>query len=145
MSGIITINRFGVWRPFCANMSDDYPSIAGNVCNLLGSEEYIRYDIVPVVDKAMDVSKEGTQKSVPQTSKELKMEQCSGLYVRCSNVSLDTGIHKVYVDNVTDDMELYTAPWNAVLYSDGIYKCTGSILNPLWIVTSVNCYKGITR
>lgn len=51
--GIITINRFGVWRPFCANMSgyDDYdePSIATNVCNLLGYEEYVGYRKYQVV------------------------------------------------------------------------------------------------
>lgn len=142
MSGIITINRFGVWRPFCANMSDDEPSIATNVCNLLGAEEYVGYQKYQVEDKPLNVTIIGFQKS--DFSPSWSSNTCSGLFVKCSNISLDSSIHSIYLDNVTRDVELYTSPWNAVIYSDGIYRCMGTILNSNWIVTSVNCFKKTT-
>lgn len=142
MSGIITINRFGVWRPFCANMSDDEPSIATNVCNLLGSEEYVGYQKYQVEDKPLNVTMIGFQETHYSPSR--SSITCSGLFVKCSNISLDSSVHSIYLDNVTRDVELYTSPWNAVIYFDGIYKCMGTILNSNWIVTSVNCFKGTT-
>lgn len=143
MSGIITINRFGVWRPFCANMSDDEPSIATNVCNLLGSEEYVGYHKYQVKDKPVNVTMIG----FPEThypSPAQTNNTCDGLFVTCSNISLDYSVHNIYLDEVTRHVELYTTPWNAVIYSDGAYKCMGTVLNSNWIVTSVNCFKGTT-
>lgn len=139
MSGIITINRFGVWRPFCANISDDEPSIATNVCNLLGSEEYVGYQKYQVEDKPLNVTINGFQEDNYLLSWSNKT--CSGLFVKCSNISLDVSIHDIYLDDVTRDVELYTSPWNAVIYSDGIYRCMGTVLNSNWIVTSINCFK----
>lgn len=141
MSGIITINRFGVWRPFCANISDnDDPSIATNVCNLLGSEEYVGYHKYQVEDKPLNVTINGFQEhGLSPTS--WSNETCTGLYVKCSNISLDSSIHDIHLDDVTRDVELYTSPWNAVIYSDGIFRCMGTLLNSNWIVTSINCFK----
>lgn len=143
MSGIITINRLGVWRPFCANMSDDEPSIATNVCNLLGFEEYVGYHKYQVEDKPLNVTIQGIRENFySTTSSSTSNNSCSGLFVKCSNVSLDNSVHSIRLDNVTrDDVELYTTPWNAVIYSDGIYRCMGTILNSNWIVTSVNCFR----
>lgn len=140
MSGIITINRFGVWRPFCANMSDDEASIATNVCNLLGSEEYVGYHKYQVEDKPLNVTIIGFQETYYTPSQ--SNNTCSGLFVKCSNISLDNSVHNIYLDDVTHDVELYTTPWNVLIYSDGIYRCMGTILNSNWIVTSVNCLKG---
>lgn len=140
MSGIITINRFGVWRPFCANMSDDEPSIATNVCNLLGLEEYVGYRERQVEDKPLNVTIIGIRESFYSNS--YSNDTCTGLFVKCSNVSLDDSVHGIRLDNVTRDVELYTTPWNAVIYSDGIYRCMGTILNSNWIVTSVSCFTG---
>lgn len=143
MSGIITINRFGVWRPFCANMSDDEPSIATNVCNLLGSEEYVGYHKYQVEDKPLNVTTIAFQNT--DTSPSASSNTCSGLFLKCSNISLDNTVHNIYLNDVARDVELYTSPWNAVIYSDGIYRCMGTILNSNWIVTSVNCFKGTTE
>lgn len=75
MSGIITINRFGVWRPFCANGSPaighadggpsqehHHPAIATNVCNLLGFEEYIGYREHLIEDRPLNVIVVGQNK-----------------------------------------------------------------------------------
>lgn len=145
MSGIITINRFGVWRPFCANMSDDYPSIATNVCNLLGSEEYVGYHKCQVKDKPLNVTMINFPESYyPQSTSEWDNNTCDGLFVTCSNVSLAFSVHNMYLDQVSRNVELYTTPWTAVIYSDGIYRCMGTILNSNWIVTSLNCFTGTT-
>ncbi|CAG9823853.1 unnamed protein product [Phaedon cochleariae] len=153
MSGIITINRFGVWRPFCSNMSDNEASIVTNVCNLLGFEEYVGYHKYLVEDRPIDVLQKNASKlsmthqvndAILSKDENSNATKCSGLNVTCSVVSLDKTMHIGRPDNVSGDVELYTSPWNAVIYSDGIYRCMGTILDPRWIITSVNCFKGIT-
>ncbi|XP_056642016.1 serine protease nudel-like [Diorhabda sublineata] len=133
--GIVTINRNGVWRPYCLNSTEKPANIATNTCYLLGFEEYLTFNKFQL-DKT------------PLNQNEIKTihenNTCQGLYVKCSNVSLDNSIRGIR-DNAIDEVELYTAPWNAVIYSDGIYRCMGAILNPLWIVTSINCTKHLTH
>nr|XP_023023966.1 serine protease nudel [Leptinotarsa decemlineata] len=139
MSGIITINRFGVWKPLCnANSSHSDAAVATNVCNFLGLEEYLGYGGIEVEDGPLSVRMKNFKQPdrVVPSSGAIK---CHGIYVKCSNVSLDKAIHSVRLDNVTVDVELYTSPWNAVIYADGLYRCMGTILNRRWIVTSVNC------
>ncbi|KAG5899669.1 hypothetical protein JTB14_015159 [Gonioctena quinquepunctata] len=145
MSGIITINRFGVWKPFCAsaNTSHNEASVVTDVCNLLGFEEYTGYHEYQVEERQLSVRMRNADQ--PKGENLLGSEKCAGLYVKCSNVSLDKAIHNVRLDNVTGDVELYTSPWNAVIYADGIYRCMGTVLNRRWIVTSVNCFPGITK
>ncbi|CAG9836716.1 unnamed protein product [Diabrotica balteata] len=166
MSGIISINHNGIWKPYCLNSTKKEPTIASNVCNILGFEEYTTYNNISVenvplstiaieasnnVEKLPGIDKEhhttvenGTQ-SLNKSADDIRNKTCGGLFVRCSNVSLDSSVHNVHPDNVSDEVELYTAPWNAVIYCDGIYRCMGAILNSQWIVTSVNCFKGITE
>lgn len=141
MSGIITINRSGVWRPFCKKTVDNEASIAAHVCNLLGFEEYINYHKFTLEDRPLN----GTIENIKPINIGNVTAGCEGLYVRCSNISLDSSVLDIYEDNISGDVELYTSPWNAVIYSDGIYRCMGTILDTHWIVTSINCFKGITK
>lgn len=151
--GIITINRLGVWRPFCANTSDSEASIATNVCNLLGFEEYTAFHKYQVKDRPLNVTfghlkNDNVEELLTDDIKNGSDsgDVCTGLYVQCSNVSLDNSVYRVYGINRTEkDAELYNSPWNAVIYSDGKYKCMGAILDTTWIVTSINCFKGITK
>lgn len=115
--------------------------MASHVCNLLGFEEYMNYHKFPVKDKPLTVNIENF---VPINYTSENDFDCNGLYVKCSNVSLDYSVHDIYQDDISSDVELYTSPWNAVIYSDGIYRCMGTILDTHWIVTSINCFKGIT-
>lgn len=98
---------------------------------------------VQVEDKPLNVTIKRIKEAITSPSTSSTNKTCSGLFVRCSNVSLDNWVHGI-LDNVTDgkDVELYTTPWNALIYSDGIYRCMGTILNSNWIVTSVNCFRG---
>uniref|UniRef100_A0A6P7FDM3 Serine protease nudel-like n=1 Tax=Diabrotica virgifera virgifera TaxID=50390 RepID=A0A6P7FDM3_DIAVI len=159
MSGIISINHNGIWKPYCLNTTNKEPTIASNVCNILGFEEYTTYNNISVqnvplseiaikassnVEKLPRIDKvENDTQPLNKSSDDIRNKTCGGLFVRCSNVSLDSSVHNVHPDNVSDEVELYTAPWNAVIYCDGIYRCMGAILNSQWIVTSVNCFKGI--
>ncbi|XP_072384349.1 serine protease ndl [Diabrotica undecimpunctata] len=166
MSGIISINHNGIWKPYCLNSTKKEPTIASNVCNILGFEEYTTYnnlsveniplstiaikasnnvEKLPGIDKEHHTTVENGTQSLNKSSDDIRNKTCGGLFVRCSNVSLDSSVHNVHPDNVSDEVELYTAPWNAVIYCDGIYRCMGAILNSQWIVTSVNCFKGITE
>lgn len=142
LDGIITINRFGVWRPLCTNASDHSASIATNVCNLLGFEEYTAFHILSVKDKPLNVTADGLTQS---DNLDMPERTCSGLFLQCSNVSLGSSIHKFYQDNITREIELYSTPWNAMIFADDEYKCMGTILNDVWIVTPLRCFQGILK
>ncbi|XP_044258893.1 serine protease nudel-like [Tribolium madens] len=138
MKGIITINRFGVWRPLCTNASiDNAASIAANVCNLLGFEEYTAFHKLSVADKPLNVTIDGFERYHSSLD---ELPVCGGLFVGCLNVSLEDNVHELHQDNITSQVELYTSPWNAVIYSDGKFSCTGTILNPHWIITAKACF-----
>ncbi|XP_015840900.2 serine protease nudel isoform X2 [Tribolium castaneum] len=138
MKGIITINRFGVWRPLCTNASvDNAASIAANVCNLLGFEEYTAFHKLSVADKPLNVTIDGFERYHSSLD---ELPVCGGLFVGCLNVSLGDNVHELHRDNITSQVELYTSPWNAVIYSDGKFSCTGTILNPHWIITAKACF-----
>lgn len=99
----------------------------------LGFEEYMGYQERLIKDKPFNAVEDNSENKT-----------CNGLYIKCSNISLDSSIHSVHLDNDTDEVELYTSPWNAAIYSDGIYRCMGAILNSRWIVTSFHCCDGIS-
>lgn len=140
VKGVITINRFGVWRPLCTNASSDRAaSIATNVCNLLGFAEYTLYHKLHVTDKPLAVTIDGLEGYHPPLDKATSAS-CAGLFVGCLNVSLAGNIHEVYRDNISSEAELYTSPWNAVIYLDSKFRCIGTILNANWIVASVACF-----
>lgn len=129
MKGIITINRFGVWRPLCTN-AENTASIAANACNLLGFEEYTAFHTLSVQDKPLNVTIEGVERkdSIDEAF------ACNGLYIICVNSSFSS-IHHLE----TNKGELYTLPWSAAIYSDGQFCCIGTILNSYWIIAPGSC------
>ncbi|CAH1186896.1 unnamed protein product, partial [Phyllotreta striolata] len=131
LSGVLTINKNGKWQTLCHNTSEQAAAVASNACYMIGFEDYVGF--------------EERQEDAPFNVPSKENETCTSLYVRCSNVSLDNPMRNKHLDNVTEEIELYTSPWNAVIYADGAYKCMGAVLNSRWIVTSVGCFDGITN
>lgn len=117
--------------------------MATSMCNSLGFEEYTAFQKYPAYDKPVRIVQEGTgQKEIVGHNNGSRT--CEGLFVVCSNVSIDSVVHTVLQKNEIKDVEMYTSPWNAVIYSDGVYTCMGTILGVRWVVTSMNCFQEVT-
>ncbi|KRT85615.1 lipoprotein receptor [Oryctes borbonicus] len=118
------------------NWTDMKPIIASELCLSLGLSEYESYSEVEVYRHPLrTIIDDGRQTPTVDRNSE-DAEGCNGLYIKCSNIS----IVKWYSDipNKGD-----TSPWDAAIFVDGEYKCTGALLNMKWVLTSFNCFRGI--
>ncbi|XP_044756720.1 uncharacterized protein LOC123315190 [Coccinella septempunctata] len=141
--GVVSVNRFGIWRPYCnTSHSKADATIASNICNYLGFGEYTRFEKVQVVDNSLLVKNIDSTSLDPQENSFTNDSMtCDGLYVWCSYVNSDSTIEHAQKESKINDT--YEATWNAAIFSDGLYKCMGVILNEKWVLTSVNCFDGI--
>lgn len=129
----------------CANWTNIEPFIASDFCLSLGFIDYKKYQQLSAYDRQLYVSVAGSNSTRDDQKSDLNRDKCSALYVKCSNISTDS-MHQIGYENKLEAAnELYMMPWNAAIYADGEYKCTGITLNFNWILTSVNCFQGILK
>ncbi|KAL3276424.1 hypothetical protein HHI36_011809 [Cryptolaemus montrouzieri] len=140
-NGIITVNHFGTWKPYClSNDTKSDAEVATNVCNYLGFEEYTGFQKLTIENRSLSVAWFNSE--LPKTSLNISAAKCSGLYLGCSNITLNNDAFQLSSRNIEFDSDvLYDAPWNAAIFAGGIYKCMGVILNVQWVMTSSNCLR----
>lgn len=73
--------------------------------------------------------------------------ECSALYVKCSNSYYDRSniekIHSKHEMGENTPQDVILSPWNAYIYADGVYKCTGILIGLEWVITSKECVKDV--
>lgn len=148
-SGIITVNYQNSWKAPCINeiQNENQSIIATYFCNYLGFSDYYKYKTVNR-DRAIILPKKNVHsKRSSHATESLQMDnrtECSALYVKCSGDLTHSKINH-FVNNDENQEQLFMTPWNAVIYSDGEYKCTGVLLNASWVLTSVQCFSGALK
>ncbi|XP_076268925.1 serine protease nudel isoform X2 [Rhynchophorus ferrugineus] len=144
--GIVTVNHMGEWRPFCLNstssINTDVASMSTVICNMLGFEEYHSYNKYPIQNQTTNVTYSMQYGKISQERKEKCTKCCEGLYISCSNNSVSSTLNHKSLEQAN---EVYFSPWTAVIYSDGTFKCMGTLLSNVWVVTSIGCFDGITK
>lgn len=146
VDGIAVFNGNGAWRPLCANWTQQGPSIAADICLSMGFGDYKNFFQLPVYNKQLAVKIKGDKNDVTATMDPNKeYGKCNALYVKCSNKSFDLTYQTMQETKFNAANELYAAPWNAAIYANGEYKCTGILLNFRWVLTTVNCFQDILR
>lgn len=72
---------------------------------------------------------------------------CSALYVKCSNSFYDNKnvqrIHNKHEMGENTPRDVILSPWNAEIYTDGIYRCSGILISLDWIVSATKCVGNI--
>jgi len=90
-----------------------------------------------------------TRKSTPSYSplpshaaKNEEYETCKALRVRCRPVLSSSADMYLVIDPNTGSHN-YLWPWLAAIFVDGRYHCPALLLEPDWLLTTVNCTTGI--
>ncbi|XP_050314340.1 serine protease nudel isoform X2 [Anthonomus grandis grandis] len=138
--GVFTINRQGLWKPLCLNstyLRHEEPAISMIICNLLGFDEYSSYHTRLVQEKIINATFSDAE---GLSSEEKCTHCCEGLYVSCSNFSTSSSLSYKSLEQVN---ELYFSPWMVAIYSEGEYNCMGTLLNDIWVITSIKCFREI--
>ncbi|XP_017777496.1 PREDICTED: serine protease nudel-like [Nicrophorus vespilloides] len=142
IKGVLAFNRVGNWTPVCGNFTGIEGRIAADVCVTLGFADYDKYLQMVVADGPLPIAGAGERPETEATAN--STTSCTGLYVKCSNVTISANeIGTEDQLNVAND--IHNSPWNAAVYANGDYKCTGAVLDIDWILTSVNCFPGILK
>ncbi|KAI4459783.1 low-density lipoprotein receptor-related [Holotrichia oblita] len=136
--GIISFYYQDSWWPMCGeNWTDIHSTIATELCWSLGFADSELYSEVEIKNHPLRIV-------VNQETEDVSMENadstevCNGLYVECSNVSMRNWYPKIgNNENIL--------PWDVAIFVDGDYKCTGVLLNMKWVLTSYNCFRGISE
>nr|XP_022919420.1 serine protease nudel-like [Onthophagus taurus] len=144
--GIVTFYQKGrqTWTPICFdenNEESEEESIASQICLMLGLNDYIVYRQTQVEEKPMQIiNANGDLLGEKTEINDTKF--CDGFYLRCADDTI-SGADLESVADITND--LFSMAWNVAVYADGEYKCTGILLTMKWVLTSVNCFHGITK
>ncbi|XP_030766039.1 uncharacterized protein LOC115890059 isoform X2 [Sitophilus oryzae] len=144
--GIVTINHAGQWTPYCFNSSSenssDEPSVSTVICNMLGFDEYHTYSKYQLENRSLNISYSMKEGRLSERVEEECVNCCEGLFISCSNVSMSSTLNYKSLEQVK---ELYFSPWTVAIYSNGNFKCMGTLLDHFWIVTSSGCFNTITK
>ncbi|KAF5286324.1 hypothetical protein FQA39_LY04222 [Lamprigera yunnana] len=136
-SGIVAINHNGDWQIFCQTSAHSRARIAADICFYFGFNNYNNFYEMPVNNDALAIEYSPKLFDNKSISSDINVEQCSGLFVKClSNVDIKHHLHEM---EFTPSLDVAT-PWNAEIYIEGVYKCTGTLLKPNLIVTSSYCF-----
>lgn len=136
--GIISFYYQDSWWPMCGeNWTEIQSTIATEICLSLGSADYERYSEVEIENHALRIVVNQKWEDV-STENAGSAEVCNSLYVECSNVS----IRSLYPKMGNNENIL---PWDVAIFVDGGYKCSGTLLNIRWVMTSYNCFRGISE
>lgn len=75
-------------------------------------------------------------------------DTCQALYVKCTNSIYDSKKILEKVQNKHEigentKQDIIHSPWNADIYSDGNYTCSGILISLEWIVVSEKCVENM--
>ncbi|KAB0800716.1 hypothetical protein PPYR_06455 [Photinus pyralis] len=134
-NGVVSINRKGVWRVLCTDQTTQKASIAADSCFYLGFSDYDNYMSSNINDVALSVQ-HNNMPVLPQAMSNHKIEKCMGIFVKCSN-NIDIQHHPHYLP--FNSSKILETPWNAEIYMEGTYKCSGTLIETEWVITSSSC------
>ncbi|GJQ72842.1 hypothetical protein Trydic_g1491 [Trypoxylus dichotomus] len=139
--GIIAFYFEESWWPMCfKNWTDIKPKVASELCLSLGFSDYEAYFDVKVDNHPLRIMiGDGGPDPIAYRSDE-NSEICNGLYIECSNASIIE-----WHSEMQNKENVHMPLWNAAIFVDGKYKCTGALLNMIWVLTSFNCFRGISE
>lgn len=106
-------------------------SLAADVCSYLGFSDYRSFYKVPLNNNDLQTSYHG--KVVSTSNQSASKDKCMALFLKCSE-TLD--ITNQFENGNTP----LPTPWNAEIYINGDFKCTGAILNEEWVISSLDCF-----
>lgn len=133
--GIITVNKNGSWAPLCANWTSREPTIATDLCLSMGFSEYKNFLQTYITSRDLGISIKGINSPV-STRNATGNETCAALYVKCSSEHVHLTWHKMQIFENEKDNDFSISPWNAAIYIDGSYKCSGVLLSSNYILAS---------
>lgn len=146
-SGLVTVNYQNSWKTVCINQTENeyYAIIAAYICDYLGFSDYYKYNTINP-DKVIFLRNRNFDSEAAPRAMEISKadKECSSLYVKCSSALTHSKINH-FVNDDENQEQLFMTPWNAAIYSDGEYKCTGILLNASWVLTSVQCFSGTLK
>lgn len=141
LNGIFTINNRGTWTPACTNTTEtqDHAIVAAYLCDYMGYNDYEKYKIRNLTDliNIPAITQSNNERYTHININTQAHDDCSVMYLRCANSAAHTKQH-MYKHDIQE--ELYMTPWNAAIFLDGRYKCTGVLFNDSWILTSTRCF-----
>ncbi|XP_044743692.1 serine protease nudel [Chrysoperla carnea] len=153
-SGYITTLINSTWQPYCNyNLENkNATALAIDVCNNLGHTSFydhfirdIHYTPIELIySNGTKVSDSNINMPLDHTSK-----NCKALFVRC-HIGIFTKLSDLYLGSNNRSLRSYEEnndyfwPWNGIIYVDGVAKCTGTLINVNWILSSQFCIDEIT-
>lgn len=67
--------------------------------------------------------------------------------MKCSSYTADgldvNKMHTAHQTGANTLKELFMSPWNAAIFVDGVYKCSGTLIDLQWVTTSRKCMEYI--
>lgn len=143
-SGIVASNYRGNWRTACAGEepTEVLARIAGIVCSYLGFSDYYKFKVFSS-DRLRNTTLQGFNNY--STYVEVKeKENCSLFYVKCSKEITHPKMEHYVIPGEHMEQQIYT-PWIAMVHSDGIYQCTGILVDQFWVMTSAGCLQEMSQ
>lgn len=142
--GIISVSHAGIWYPMCkSDWYDIAPDVADDMCIYLGFGGYQKYyQTFTIQESIRQISMDTHPITNPKTN-----DTCRALYVKCTNSlsdheSIRRG-HAAHQTGVNTFKEVLISPWNAAIFVNGYYTCSGTLVDKDWVITSRICLDDI--
>lgn len=138
-SGIVVSNFRGGWNVAC-NAQQEFEKqaqIAAYVCDYLSFNDYYKFKVFPSSKLRRKPLASLSNHSNPVAVK--MSDNCSLLYVKCSDDITHPKMSHFVGNEAEAEQQFYT-PWNAAIFVDGVYQCTGVLIGPSWAITSSKCF-----
>ncbi|KAF5307276.1 hypothetical protein FQR65_LT06992 [Abscondita terminalis] len=136
-SGVVTINQNGTWRVFCSNWTGNKADVAADICFFLGFSDYVNFFVGHFNNSPLKLEYNYSLLEQTITTNNTRIENCVGLFVKCST-RIDVK-HHFHENHVTNILKVET-PWNAKIYAEGVFMCTGTLMEPDWVLTAGECF-----
>lgn len=140
--GFVSFFHNGTWEIVCGHWNTtEGAQYATQICIYLGFHDYKNFYKVSVPNKSLTVIQNGklfvsSETAVPST-------KCNGIKVGCAD-TIDISHETNFVLKQSFD-HFEFIPWNAEIYINGKYECSGALLEKNWVVTTKTCFRSNFR
>ncbi|KAL1501395.1 hypothetical protein ABEB36_006719 [Hypothenemus hampei] len=135
--GLVTINKNGTWTLLCINSTEELSLTAASTCSSLGFHDYSSFSPYSTETSSIKTSTSTNSSiTVHMPKKCLSDNCCQGVFLSCSDSTFSISLPS---DSLKKVLKINAAPWTVSLFDNGIFTCTGALLNNRWILTQRNC------
>ncbi|XP_012251446.2 serine protease nudel [Athalia rosae] len=144
--GILSSYEGGKWMPFCIDGREDKPATLGKqMCSYFGFGACESFNETRVQNASLEVLSSTVSDVIPYEYSTLfslttdDEPHCTALYLRCLPTIHTVPLTFRIKSTDGDEEDDFLWPWNAAVFVDGRYACSGVLLEPSWVLTSSYC------